>query len=215
MRTSARRCAGVLAVLGALVPWAGSASADSFTPVRLSISISPVAALGVPLPIAVRVSADPGVLDTSTSPLRMRVKLTANECGGSFDTTPGTVLLDRAMEPQPATGHAYDATVRGTARPTAYGEQTVCAFLEESGDGRMYANDTANPPLVNVTRACTSAARRYETAASALARAQRQLRRAKSKPAKARLKTLVAQRSRTAAAAQRSVRAVCGGALGF
>jgi hypothetical protein len=214
VRTRAR-WAGALAALGALVLCAASASADSFTPVRLTVTISPVAALGVALPIRVTVGADPGVLDTARSPLRMRAKLTSSECGASFATTAGSVLLDRPMQPQPATGHAYNATVSGGGRPTGYGQQTVCAFLEESRDGRMYANDTADPPLVNVTRACTSAARRYQTDAAALTRAQRQLRRARGTAAKARLKALVTRRSASAAAARRSARAACGRALGL
>jgi hypothetical protein len=38
----------------------------------------------------------------------------------------------------------------------------VCAFLEESGDNRMFANDTSNE--VNVSRKCTTAAATYDAA---------------------------------------------------
>ena len=38
----------------------------------------------------------------------------------------------------------------------------MCAFLEESGDNRMFANDTSNQ--VNVSRKCTAAAVTYDAA---------------------------------------------------
>jgi hypothetical protein len=203
------RLAALLAVLGALAVAGASAAADSFTPVRLDITIASVARLRVPLPITVKVSADRGVLDTSTSPLRMRVKL-AGECGGTFDTTAGLVLLDKQLNPQPSTGHAYQATAAGSGRPTAYGDRVVCAFLEEQGDGRMYANDTDNPPAVTVAPKCTQSAGRYDRARAALARARRQLSHARTSAAKRRAHALVARRAKTAAADRRSARAACG-----
>jgi hypothetical protein len=199
-----------LAALAALsLALTASAGADSFTPVRLDITIAPVARLHVPLPITVKVSADSGVLDTATSPLRMRAKLAA-ECGGSFSTTSGVVLLDQVLSPQPSTGHAYQATAKGSGRPTAYGNRVVCAYLEEQGDGRMYANDTDNPPTVTVAPKCTQAASRYDSAAASLARARRQLSHAKTKQARKGARTLVAKRAKTAAADRRSARAACG-----
>jgi hypothetical protein len=101
------------------------------------------------------------VLDNATTPLRIRVKL-ADECGGTFATTPGVTLLDQQLNPQPATGKPYGVNAYGSGAPTSYGERTVCAFLEESGDNRMFANDTSEQ--VNVSRACTTAAARYDTA---------------------------------------------------
>ena len=158
MRT-ASRVALVTSAVAALL--AAAAGADSFTPVRLGITIAPVARLHQPLKVSVNVSADPSVLDNATGPLRIRVKL-AGECGGTFSTTPGVTLLDQQLSPQPATGRAYDANASGSGRPAHYGEQTVCAFLEESGDNRMFANDTSNQ--VNVSRKCTAAAATYEAA---------------------------------------------------
>lgn len=189
---------------------AGPAQADSFTPVTLGITIAPVARLHVALPITVKVSADPGVLDSATAPLRIRVKLTATECGGTFSTTPGDVLLDQQLNPQPTTGHAYQATAKGSGKPTSYGQRIVCAFLEEEGDNRMFANDTANPPLVTVSRACTQSAARYDAARASLAKAKRQLRYAHKKARRARLKKLVAKRTKTANNDRRSARAACG-----
>ncbi|MGZ4180819.1 MAG: hypothetical protein ACXVUL_09095 [Solirubrobacteraceae bacterium] len=145
----------------ATLAWSALAGADSFTPVRLAINIAPVARLHRPLKVSVDVSADPSVLDNATGQLRIRVKL-AQECGGTFSTTPGVTLLDRQLRPQPATGRPYDADASGSGRPTHYGDQTVCAFLEESGDNRMFANDTSNQ--VNVSRKCTTAAARYDAA---------------------------------------------------
>jgi len=153
---------------GATIVYSAAAGADSFTPVRLAITIAPVARLHQPLKVNVGVSADPSVLDNATGPLRIGVKL-AHECGGTFSSTPGVTLLDRQLRPQPATGRAYDASANGSGRPTHYGDQTVCAFLEESGDNRMFANDTSNH--VNVSRKCTAAAARYDTARRRHARA--------------------------------------------
>jgi hypothetical protein len=145
----------------AAIAYSAAAGADSFTPVRLAINIAPVARLHQPLKVSVDVTADPSVLDNATGPLRIRVKL-AQECGGTFASTPGVTLLDQQLRPQPATGRAYDANASGSGRPTRYGDQTVCAFLEEAGDNRMFANDTSDE--VNVSRKCTTAAATYDDA---------------------------------------------------
>jgi hypothetical protein len=150
-----------VSVATAAIAYSAAAGADSFTPVRLAINIAPVARLHQPLKVSVAVSADPSVLDNATGPLRIRVKL-AQECGGTFASTPGITLLDQQLRPQPATGRAYDANASGSGRPTRYGDQTVCAFLQETGDNRMFANDTSNE--VNVSRKCTTAAATYDTA---------------------------------------------------
>jgi hypothetical protein len=71
-------------------------------------------------------------------------------------------LLDQQLHPQPTTGRPYGATASGSGKPTRYGDQMVCAFLEESGDNRMFANDTSSQ--VNVSRKCTAAAATYDTA---------------------------------------------------
>jgi hypothetical protein len=149
-----RRGGGTLAVLalGLALP-AASATADSFTPVRLAITVAASAHVGTSLPISVTVSADAGVLDGSEGPLRIEVKL-AGECGGDFATTPGTTLLNARLTPQPTTGKAYIATATGSGRPAATGTQTVCAFLEDSDVGRVYANDESGQ--VNVGRAVPS-----------------------------------------------------------
>lgn len=187
----------------------GLAGADSFNPVRIAITIAPVARLAQPLAITVTVSADAGALDTATAPLRIRAKL-ADECGGTFDTTPGPVLIDLEVNPQPATGQPYQARARGAGNPTAYGQKTVCAFLEEEGDDRQFANDTVDPPMVDVSKPCTLAVARYYAAVKSLARAKRQLRHAKRRANRARLKKLVAKRSKTVARDRRAARSACG-----
>ena len=130
--------------LGLALP-ASPAAADSFTPVRLTIGIASSTNVGasLPAPVTVTVSADPGVLDGSEGPLRIEVKL-ADECGADFATTPGTTLLNAQLDPQPTTGKAYTATARGSGRPTASATETVCAFLEDSDVGRVYANDESD-----------------------------------------------------------------------
>lgn len=151
------RAAAVLA-FAAAAP-AGVSAADSFTPVRLTVDIAPLARLHAPLAVTVQVSADPSVLDTRTAPLRVRVKL-AQECGGTFEYTTGVVLLDKQLHPQPAAGKPYSAIAHGAGRPTAYGDYTVCTYLEEEGDNRMFANDTSS--TTTVSRRCTAAASRYD-----------------------------------------------------
>ncbi len=151
-----------LALIGAIggLP-SGVAGADSFNPVQLMIKIASVARRHVSLPITVKVTADASVLDTRTAPLRMRVKL-ARECGGTYSHTPGTVLLDKRMNPQPTTGKPYSAVARGSGKPRAYGVMTVCAFLDEEGDQRTFASDQSIQ--VDVSKACTRAAARFDRA---------------------------------------------------
>jgi hypothetical protein len=146
------------------------AGADSFNPITLTVSVAPIARLHKPLQITVSVTADAGVLDTATAPLRIRVKL-ASECGGEFDGTPGAVLVDKRLNPQPATGHLYSGSVSGAGRPDAFGVQTVCVFLEEEGDNRQFATDQS--AQVDVSQPCTAAAARYDRARKRLARARK------------------------------------------
>jgi hypothetical protein len=183
------------------------AGADSFTPVAMSLQITPVARLGAALPVTVAIQADAGVLDTGSGPMRMQIKL-ASECGGDFQHTSGVTLMDRALSPQPATGRRYQGTVRASGRPVAYGVQTVCAYLEDSNVGRVYANDQATTVTVSVP--CTAAGRRYDTAARSLARARRSLRRAHGRAARVRARRLVTRRTRTLSTDRRRGVAACG-----
>jgi hypothetical protein len=195
-------------VLTALLALPASlATADSFNPVSLAITIAPVARLHAPLSVQIGVSADPGVLDTAEGPMVIGVKL-AGECGATFATTPGPTLLHQQLEPQPATGRAYSATAHGSGRPTAYGTQTVCVFLEDADVGRVYANDESEQ--VDVSRACTAAGARYDAARQALTRAQRRLRHTRGTAARARLRRTIAKRRRTLSRDRRRGRSACG-----
>jgi hypothetical protein len=202
---AALTCCGLLCAL-CLVP-AAPAAADSFTPVRLTVTIAPVARLHARLAVTVNVSADPGALDTADGPLRIGVKI-AGECGGTFGTTPGDTLLNAQLAPQPATGHAYSATAAGSGRPSAYGLRTVCVYLQDTDVGRLYANDES--VQVDVSRSCTAAASRYQSAATALARARRRLRRTHRAAQRRHLTAVVAHDRRTVSADRRRARAACG-----
>jgi opacity protein-like surface antigen len=130
----------LLGALAAAALTASAAAADSFTPVRLGIHVSPTARVHQRLHISVSVSADPGVLDNRLGPLRIEVKL-APQCGGDFQSTTGITLLNKRLKPQPATGRTYSAVARGSVRPRARGSGAVCAYLEEAGDNRVWAHD--------------------------------------------------------------------------
>ncbi len=197
-----------LALLAALLslPVALS-SADSFTPVRLNIKVAPVARLHAALKVTVAVTADPSVLDLSEGPMRIEVRL-ATECGGNFQTTPGVILMNKQLNPQPATGQAYSARVTGSGRPSAYGQQTVCTFLEDATVGRVFANDESIQ--VTVSKSCTTAGRRYDAASRSLVRARRQLRRARGATARRRARRLVTKRQRTLARDHRLGVRACG-----
>jgi hypothetical protein len=179
------------AVLAGALP-TGLAGADSFTPVRLTITTTPIARRHAPLALTVRVSADPGALDTRSGPLWIHVKLAA-ECGGTFTDTPGVVLLDKRLSPQPTTGHAYSALARGSGKPNSYGVQTVCTWLDDQGDNRTFASDQSTQ--VNVSAACTRAAARYDA-----------VRHQRRKPGAAARR----RRQRALAAARRAARRACG-----
>jgi hypothetical protein len=166
-RAGAIALGAISAVIVLLVPLA---AADSFTPVRLTITVAPIARLHVPLRITVGVNADPGVLDGSEGPLRIEAKL-AGECGGAFQTTPGDTLLDKQLAPQPATGRAYTVSATGAGKPSAYGTQLVCVYLEDTRVGRVYANDETLQ--ATVSKPCTIAAKAYDSARRRLRHARR------------------------------------------
>jgi hypothetical protein len=155
----ARRALAIGLVLEVALP-AGLAGADSFIPVRLDITVTPVARVHSPLALSVSVSADPGALDNRSGPVRVRAKL-AGECGGAYQYASGAVLLDKQLGQQPSAGQAYFAVARGTGRPTTYGVETVCVWLNDAA-GRTWASDQSTQ--VNVSRACTTAAARYDSA---------------------------------------------------
>ena len=165
---------GALALaLCALAP--ALVGADSFTPVTLSVSVARVARLAQPLRVTVHVGADAGVLDLRDGALVVGVKL-APECGGDYEHTAGTRLLHLAFKAQPDPGEAFAGAVSGFGRPSSYGVQQVCVWLEDS-EQRVFAHDDSSW-TVDVSRPCTSAARRYDRAARARSRSAAALKRA-------------------------------------
>jgi hypothetical protein len=116
---------------------------DSFTPVVLATTLAPVLHVGTKVPIRVKVTADASVLDIRDSPLKVEVAL-ASECEGTFAATQmiGLALMNRPLSPQPAAGRAYSATAATTWNaPKHTGTQTVCVWLVQESDQRVFASD--------------------------------------------------------------------------
>lgn len=204
---TARRAAVALAAACAVLVLPSSlAAADSFTPITVSLSFTPVARLHAKFRVTARVSADAGVLDIASEPVRIGVKLAA-ECSGDYEHTPGPAVLNKHLSPQPATGRTYSATISGWGRPTAYGSETLCMFIEDSV-GRVYANDES--AQVDVSKPCTAAGNRYDTDDRSLKRTQRRLRHARSPSGHRRAKRTVARDKRTLARDRRKGIAACG-----
>jgi hypothetical protein len=203
---TARAAAGF--ALAATFIVTATASADSFTPIRLTSHMTPVARAHAPLKMTVAVSADPGVLDVAEGNLQVEVKLTSGECGGDYQTTPGLTLVNAPLQPPPRNGQAYSGSVSGAGRPTAFGTQTLCVFLEDSDVGRVFAHDESGQ--VNVSRPCTTRAAGYDTAEKTLRRAQRQLRHTKGKTRRRSVQRTIAKRRMTANRDRRSARTACG-----
>lgn len=161
-----RRPLAVLVGLAAsLVPAATVAGAGG-EPVTMAVRVPAVAASSVSFPVRVSVTSDPGALD-GAGPLRVRVKA-ARECGASFDSTLGTALLDKPL--------GASREVAGSARTHRFGTFTVCAFLEQQGDARLYAFDDS--ASFAVTHACTTYSRRAAATRRGLRKVKRALRHA-------------------------------------
>jgi hypothetical protein len=141
---------------------ASSAWADGGEPVTMDVSVPGVVASGIGFPVRVTVTSDPGALSGATAPLRVRVRAAA-ECGASFDSTPGAVLLDAPL--------GSNGTVAGRGSTTTFGTFTACAFLEEQGDDRLFAFDDSTS--FAVTHACTTFTRRAAAARSSLRKVRR------------------------------------------
>jgi hypothetical protein len=150
----------------AAVAAAGPARASD-EPVTLTVSTPGVVASNIGFPVRVAVSSDPGALDAATAPLRVRVRV-ATECGGSFDSTPGPVLLDKPLAP--------GGKVSGTGITHTFGTFTACAFLEQQGDDRLFAFDDSTS--FAVTHPCTTFTRRVIATKRSLRKVRKALRHA-------------------------------------
>jgi hypothetical protein len=201
-----KRIAGLALLVAELALPSAVAGADTFTPVSVSLSFTPVARLHARFRVRARITADAGVLDVAQQPVRIGVKL-ATECGGDYEHTPGAAVLNKHLEPQPATGRAYAATISGWGRPTAYGPRTLCMFIEDSV-GRVYANDESDQ--LNVSEPCTAAGGRYDRDHRSLKRARRRLRHAHSSSARRRWRRAVARDKRALARDRRKGVTACG-----
>jgi hypothetical protein len=133
-------------------------------PVTMSVDMPNVVAAGIGFPVRVTVTSDPGAL--ASAPMRVRVRA-ASECGGTFDSTPGTVLLDAPLGPS--------GQVAGRASTSSFGSFTACAFLEQQGDNRLFAFDDSTS--FAVTHACTTATRRAAATRASLRKVRKALRR--------------------------------------
>lgn len=160
------RRAAALAAVAALVLTSAASAGDE--PVTMDVNMPGVVASGIGFPVRVTVTSDPRALGTATAPLRVRVKAAA-ECGGSFDSTPGAVLLDAPL--------GANGSAAGRASTTAFGTFTACAFLEQQGDDRLFAFDDSTS--FAVTHACTTFTRRAVAARSSLRKVRKQLRHAR------------------------------------
>jgi hypothetical protein len=163
-----RRARGPLALLAAIAGAAilPAAAAAQEEPVELTVSAPQVVAANKPIKVRVAVTAEAGALDIAAQPLRLRVALEP-ECGGSFAGTSGPKVIDREI-PAPAPGASYSFT--GRAHPKAhrpFGPKTVCAFVEDSQE-RQFA--TSTDTVVDVSKACTRATRRFARLHTAAAR---------------------------------------------
>lgn len=197
---------GVALLVAALALPSAVAAADSFTPITVSLSFTPAARLHAKFRVTARINADAGVLDIASAPVRIGVKL-AGECGGDYEHTSGPAVLNKHLSPQPATGRAYSATISGWGRPTAYGVQTLCMYIEDSV-GRVYANDESDD--VNVSTACTAAGSHYDRDDRSLKRALRRLRRAHTGSVRRRWRRTVRRDQRGLARDRRKGVAACG-----
>lgn len=154
---------GLAAALLVLLP-ASAAWADNGEAVSISVDVPAVLASGVGFPVHVTVTSDPGAL---TGPLRVRVRA-ATECGGTFDSTPGAVLLDTPL--------GANGKVARTALTHSFGTFTACAYLEEPGDNRLFAFDDST--TFAVTHPCTTYSRRVIATRRSLKKTRKALRHA-------------------------------------
>jgi hypothetical protein len=116
------------------------------------------------------VTADAGALDLRDGAIVAQVKL-APECGGTFEATAGTTLVDAALTPQPVAGEAYSGAITRSGRPGSYGALTACVWIVDANEGRLFAS--VQDFTVDVSRPCTVAAAAYDKARAKHTRAAR------------------------------------------
>jgi hypothetical protein len=205
-RRRRQRWVGPILVTLIAAATAGSVSADQLEPVRLAVAAPSLASRDRPVSVSVTVDADPGAFAMTAQDLRLRVRLASGECASTFAGTTGPVLLDRDIGAVPTSVAAFHATLTGAGRATAYGIQTVCAFLEEQGDNRLYAAD--NSATIDVSRPCTLAGRVRGVRARLVLKYRRALLHARG-GRRTQLSRRLRRGRRALAAAQRAERSAC------
>lgn len=141
------------ALLLALAP-TGSARKISDDPVRLTITAPAKVPLKKRFAVSVRIDADPGALDIASQPLALHV-LFEPECGGSFEGSAGTAVIDRPLPAQSA-GTAFSFTARGRSAMRNFTPQSLCVFVTDA-DQRQYV--TSTNVEVTATKSCTRTTR--------------------------------------------------------
>jgi hypothetical protein len=192
--------AAVLAAAAAPAPGQGEI-------VRLSITIAPVVAAATAVPVTVAVDADRGALSSRTDHLRLRVRYAA-ECAGTFAGTPGPVAIDTQIPDPGSANTTYHATLVGSAAVVSLGVYSVCAFLEEDGTQRLFAQDSDTQ--FQATAACTAASHANARDTAALRAARRGLphaKRSRRAALRRRIKRLAAQQQADA----NSMQTACAG----
>lgn len=197
---------GLIASAAAAGAVPGSVSADQLEPVRLTVAAPGIVSRDRPVALSVTVDADPGAFAQTAQNLRLRVRLTAGICASTFAGTSGPVLLDRDIGAVPTSVAAFHATLSGAGRAAAYGLQTVCAFLEEQGDNRLYAADSS--AAIDVSRPCTLAGR-VRAVKTRLVRSYRRAVLQAHGPRRAPLTRRLRRGRRALAGAQRAERSAC------
>jgi hypothetical protein len=196
-----------MALAATLLAAAATPAAGQGEIVRLSITVAPVVAAGAAIPVTAAVDADRGALSSRSDHLRLRVRYAA-ECAGTFAGTPGPVAIDMQI-PDPGTANTtYHATLNGSAAVASLGAYSVCAFLEEQGTGRLFAQDSDTQ--FKTTAGCTAASRTNARDATALRTAQRQLARAKGSR-RAALRRRIRRLAALRRAAANSLQTACAG----
>jgi hypothetical protein len=141
--------AGALALTaGAPARGAGSAGKD-VDPIRVDVTAPHVAAAHARVLIAVAVRAHSGALTPVAGALRVRVKLAAGECGGSYAGTSGRRVLEAVLARR--TRKAVSARFSARVRLGGRGVRMICVFLEDR-QHRQFATDVDSTVAIRAAR---------------------------------------------------------------
>jgi hypothetical protein len=146
---AAALAAGALALAaGAPARGAGSAGKD-VDPIHVDVAAPHIAAAHARVLVAVVVHAHSGALTPVAGALRVRVRLAAGECGGSYAGTPGRRVLEAVLARR--TNRAVTARFAARIRLGGRGVRTICVFLEDRQQ-RQFATDVESTVAVRAAR---------------------------------------------------------------